>query len=134
MNYLETVACFILLIIFDTCVSQRELQNHELPRLIASLVPQANSRNPENTRNIILLRLDEDPKFELFDDIAKETMETCPDNPVIIHTDMKPFNGFVTNAVSFMIVTINYLDPVSDNKKKSQFLKPKTFTFFRSAC
>lgn len=118
MNFIRNLIGFIFLLFIENCVSQRELQNHETLSFIASLIPQANVRNPENARNVLLIRLDRGPNFKLFNDITKKIMQACPENPVIIHTDLKPFNKNAIRAVSFMIVTVDYFDPVMIKKKK----------------
>lgn len=92
--------------------------HHEASKFIASWVPQANERNPENVRNVVIVRLDRGPIFELFDEIVKGIMQACPQNPVIIKTDEQPFEKNVISSVSFLIVTVDFLNPVLRLKKQ----------------
>lgn len=133
MHLSQILFNFTCLILIKMCDSQRELQNTEAPRFIASLIPQGNARNPENTRNIVLLRLDTGPSYKLFNDITKEIMKSCSDNPVIIHTNWRPYDKNTIRAVLFMIVTIDFFDLV-DLKRKFIGKNLNFRLFFRITC
>lgn len=84
-----------------------------IPQYIASVINRDIKAPFRETNNILLLRLENGGKNNLFDGITSEVLLLCPDHPVVVLTNKKTIQENLVNSLAFVVITMDRFEHVS---------------------
>lgn len=120
---MKTVIVFKFLLITLTKVHGKinlnSDRNLEIPQFISAMINQANEKDPSSYHDVVLIRLENGDKSEIFDDIKREILSQNPTNAVFSHENTEQIKAFRVHTASFIIIASDNSNPVSKNYFKN---------------
>lgn len=97
---------------FKAKIVMNDDQDSVIPQYVSALVHQAKEFDRSRTHDVVLIRLENEMKSEMFDTIVKQVVNQNPDNPIMTIESGDEISKRCTHAASFIIIVSDITNPV----------------------